>query len=102
MEQKQADSKLLLIELRRFKLGDFFITPGARDAVPIEEIETLLQRHAACDWGDCCEEDWDSNLTAIYEGTRIFSVYTTNDGEKVWIITEADRSSTTMLLPMEY
>lgn len=102
MEEKQSGSKLLLIELRRFKLGNFYITPGAQEVVPIEEIETLLQRHAACDWGDCCEEDWDSNLTALCEGTRIFSVYTTNKGEKVWIITEADRSSTTMLLPMEY
>ena len=102
MEQKQTGSKLLSIELGRFKLGKLFITPGARDAVSIEEVETLLQRHASCDWGDCCEEDWDSNVTALYEGTRIFSVYTANGGEKVWMITEADRSSTTLLLPMEY
>lgn len=91
-----------IIHLGRFTLGAFYATPGAIEIVPSDEIRDLLQRHAACDWGDCCEEDWDANCRAIHEGRRIFSVYTTNSGERVWIITEADRSYTTLLLPSEY
>lgn len=99
---KTETSTPMIIHLGRFDLGAFYATPGAIEIVPFQEMQELLQRHAACDWGDCCEEDWQSNCQAIHDGTRIFSVYTTNSGERVWIITEADRSYTTLLLPSEY
>ena len=84
-----------------FLLGRVGATPGALDAVPMEELRTLLRRHAAGDWGDCTREDAAANDTALLNGSRLLSVYETAGG-KVWLITEADRSATTALLPSEY
>lgn len=61
-----------------------------------------LARHAAGDWGDLCDEDWHTNNEAPKNGARLFSAYHSDDGVKFWIITEADRSVTTVLLPEEY
>lgn len=61
-----------------------------------------LLRHANCDWGDVCKSDWESNDKAVKEGLRILSEYKLPDGLKIWIITEADRSSTTMLFSEDY
>jgi hypothetical protein len=91
-----------ILHLGRFTLGAVYATPGAMENLHSDEMKELLQRHAACDWGDCCEEDWESNCTAIHKGTRIFSVFTSYSGVRIWIITEADRSYTTVLLPSEY
>jgi len=62
----------------------------------------LLKRHAYGDWGEMEEEDKRTNDDALNEGGRLFSAYTLSTGERLWIITEADRSTTTLLLPMEY
>ncbi len=63
----------------------------------------LLRRHVTGDFGDLSPEDEKANWLAIEEGTRIFSSYVINAvGEKVWIITESDRSLTKLLLPEEY
>ena len=59
-------------------------------------------RHAAGDWGEVDAEDWSLNDQAVLDGTRLLSAYRTLKGEKLWVITEADRSSTTLLLPSEY
>jgi len=101
-KNEQPKPSPLKIATKRFPLGAFYMTPGAIENVKPSEVQYLLQRHASCDWGDCGEEDWAFNCYALIEGTRIFSVYTTENGSKVWIITEADRSYTTMLLPSEY
>ncbi|MBX3412406.1 MAG: type I restriction endonuclease subunit M [Pirellulales bacterium] len=85
-----------------FPLGLLVATPGALDRVPHEERLIALGRHADGDWGDCCPEDWHSNNSALADGLRLFSVYHTFGGTKFWIITEADRSVTTILLPEEY
>lgn len=85
-----------------FPLGLLVATPGALDRVPHEERLIALGRHADGDWGDCCPEDWHSNNLALVDGLRLFSVYHTLGGAKFWIITEADRSVTTILLPEEY
>jgi len=85
-----------------FSLGRMVATPGALDQVPHEEILVALGRHVDGDWGDCCPEDWRSNNEALTEGLRLFSVYHTVAGSKFWIITEADRSVTTILMPDEY
>ena len=61
-----------------------------------------LIRHGNCDWGDVCAEDKEANETALKEGLRILSSYTLPDKTIIWIITEADRSATTILFPSDY
>ena len=62
----------------------------------------LLQRHVILDPGELCEEDQQTNEEAVANGERVFSSYLLKDGTKLWVITEADRSSTCLLLPDEY
>jgi hypothetical protein len=85
----------------RFSLGVLLFTPGARDALTIDEIHDALDRHVRGDWGDVDVEDASENEFALGKYLRLFSVYTAQAG-KFWIITEADRRSTTVLLPSEY
>jgi hypothetical protein len=88
----------------RFALGQTFITPGAEEALQIAgqtEIE-FLRRHMSCDWGDLSEDDLRENELSLKEGFRLLSNYRTGKGQQLWIITEADRSATTLLLPSEY
>jgi hypothetical protein len=88
----------------RFPLGRVVATPGALSA--LEKAEQLpaafLDRHVNGDWGDVPEEDKQANEGAIDQGTRILSAYTTSAGDRIWILTEADRSATTIMLPEEY
>ena len=87
-----------------FKLGLVVGTPGALQAIeesgqnPIE----FLARHGTGDWGNLDEEDRAENAMALERGFRVFSVYALESGLKVWVITEWDRSVTTILLPEEY
>jgi hypothetical protein len=67
-----------------------------------EEIIASLSRHVRGDWGDCCLDDQAANDAALLEGTRLLSVYHTATRTKFWIITERDRSSSTVLLPEDY
>ena len=87
-----------------FALGRVVATPGALRALSLagEPGRSYLARHASGDWGDLCEEDWRTNDEAVRGRARIFSAYHLGDGTKIWIITEADRSSTCLLLPEEY
>ena len=62
----------------------------------------FINRHVTGDWGDVCDEDAMENDLSAENGFRIFSVYCLEDGTKIWVITEADRSTTTILLPSEY
>lgn len=88
----------------RFPLGRVVATPGALRA--LERAEQLpaefLDRHVNGDWGEVPEEDKQENEFSVEHGFRILSAYTTSAGETIWIITEADRSYTTILLPSEY
>lgn len=85
-----------------FDLGRLVATPAALAlAESLEEFAPFLARHAAGDGGDLCDEDKQANAHAIEHGLRVLSAYAIN-GEKFWIITEADRSSTTILLPEDY
>ncbi len=86
----------------KFSLGRLVATPGALKAIPGDEIVAALLRHVVGDWGQMTAHDWETNQIALTEGTRLFSVYRTLRGVKFWIITEADRTSTTVLLPHEY
>jgi hypothetical protein len=85
-----------------FSLGQTVITPAAIEALTNQDVLTALSRHARGDWGDICEEDRKENEFSLREGYRLFSVYHTPIGKKFWIITEADRSVTTVLLPSDY
>lgn len=87
-----------------FPLGQVVATPGAMRALQKakQEPEEFLNRHDRGDWGEVPEEDKQENEFSLQHGFRIFSAYTTSAGERIWIITEADRSATTMLLPDEY
>lgn len=86
----------------RFRLGRLLSTPGAMKRVPNGEMLRALGRHVAGDWGNVCPEDAEANETAVNERARLLSSYTTREGVRFWIITEADRSLTTVLLPEEY
>jgi hypothetical protein len=87
-----------------FQLGTLTATPAALAALlrSGQAPQFFLVRHARGDWGDVDAEDWKLNDAAVREGSRILSAYTTLNGERVWVITEADRSATTILLPEEY
>lgn len=88
----------------RFSPGDVYITPGACEALSQsnESARDLLVRHLSGDWGEVGEEDRAENEFSIERRLRILSAYRTKNGVRLWLITEADRSSTTMLLPEEY
>jgi hypothetical protein len=96
-----------------FELGQLRYTPGAQEVLLRYQINPfqLLSHHVTGDWGDLCAEDAQANNDALKEGTRIFSAYVlpppASEAQslascKVWIITEADHSVTTILLPEEY
>jgi hypothetical protein len=88
----------------RFPLGQIVATPGALAALGTypQEAYTFLLRHQAGDWGEVDQADARENELSVDLGYRILSAYTTRTGTKVWVITEADRSTTTLLLPEEY
>ena len=87
-----------------FAIGALCSTPGALAALEQANVAgvILLMWHATGDWGEMDEDDRRANELAVAEGSRVFSSYTLATGAKVWVITEADRSSTTLLLPEEY
>lgn len=89
---------------RLFELGRVVATPGALKALQKAERSPaeLLRRHVIGDWGDLSAGDKEANEAALQDGSRIFSAYVLPSGVKLWVITEADRSSTCILLPAEY
>lgn len=88
----------------RFALGNVVTTPGADQLLRKHDHSFVryIARHLHGDWGDVPPEDAQSNEDALETGARLLSAYTLPDGEKLWLITEADRSATTFLLPSEY
>ena len=87
---------------RSFSAGQMMATPDVLHQIPEYEVQRALARHLSGDWGDCCLDDAGANDEALQTGGRLFSVYHTADGITFWIITEADRSATTVLLPENY
>ncbi|MFZ6689301.1 hypothetical protein ACO0K0_16275 [Undibacterium sp. SXout11W] len=87
-----------------FSLGQVLTTRGAFDKMTELGISAkdLIFRHVTGDWGDLCESDQQENVKAIHSEAQVFSSYIISTDIKIWIITEADRSSTTLLLPDEY
>lgn len=87
-----------------FDLGQLVATPGALAALEKtgQNAMEFLSRHVRGDWGDLPKEDKDENHLSLEKGFRLLSSYRTTAGDKIWVITEADRSHTTLLLPEEY
>jgi hypothetical protein len=85
-------------------LGQIVATPGALDALEQsgESAGTLIKRHLSGDWGELDEHDRAENEFSVEQGFRLLSAYTLSNGTRIWVITEADRSATTLLLPSEY
>lgn len=99
--------------MRKFDLGEVVITDGIARLIYEDnfangermnrEVLESLQKHQSGDWGNLCEEDKQLNDSAVVDGGRILSAYEIGENKvKIWIITEADRSYTTILLPEEY
>jgi hypothetical protein len=88
----------------RFPLGQIVATPGALDALLMagQTPGTFLRRHVTGDWGNLDAEDRRENERSLTHGCRLLSAYQLADGTRIWVITEADRSATTLLLPSEY
>jgi hypothetical protein len=88
----------------KFRLGQLVATPGALDALKEATVGflTYIRRHLQGDWGEVSQEDAAENELSLKEGFRLLSAYRLPTGCKIWVITEADRSATTILLPEEY
>ena len=91
----------------RFQLGSLVWTRGVNDRIADDEefakfVLRSIKRHARGDWGELPPEDVRENELSLNEGFRLLSAYHHQDGTKIWIITEADRSVTTVLFPDEY
>jgi len=94
------------IEEQKFPLGIILVTAGVdavmrRDKSFADFVYDSLRRHAKGDWGDLSEADIEENELSLKEGFRLLSAYK-NEKDEIWIVTEADRSSTTVLFPIEY
>ena len=88
--------------MTRFEVGRVVITPGVESEISSEDMCRGMVRHMSEDWGELKEFDWKQNDAAVEYGGRILSRYVSSDGVIFWIITECDRSQTTILLPAEY
>lgn len=99
----KATTRLLAVA-PLFALGQVFMTPGAMASLARNKVSEvlLLARHVHGDWSEMHEDDQETNLQAIEEGGRVLSAFAMRDQTKIWVITEADRSVTTLLLPEEY
>jgi len=92
----------MLDETAKFSLGHTVATPNALAEIPDDEILLALSRHIRGDWGKLDREDLAANERALRSGGRLFSEYHSTQKVKFWVITEADRSVTTVLLPKDY
>lgn len=95
---------MIPITLPRFDLGQVVARPGAAEVLNRagQSVWSILSRHISEDWSECDDEDRAANDRAVEDGDRILSVYRLSTGETLWVITEADRSSTCICRPDEY
>ena len=99
-------SLILTVEPGKFPFGQVLMTPSIEEHFTGPQISALLALHGGGDWGTVCQEDWASNDASLKSGGRILSAYAIPNKQgkeaRVWVITEHDRSVTTVLLPEEY
>lgn len=88
--------------MAKLQLGELLITPRAKETLHIPDVIKAVTRHANGDYGEVSEEDKEANREAVVNGDRLLSAYIDKNGVRFWIITEADRYSTTILLPEDY
>lgn len=99
---------IVLDEMPKFEIGQLVATRGIADRMSSDKefaefVLASLKRYTRCDWGDTCEEDKRENDYALKNGERLLAVYVSQKSDAtIWIITEWDRSATTILLPEEY
>lgn len=93
---------MLTVTGAKFELGELIITVQAFNSLIWEDVENAISRHAKGDWGDLDDEDRQSNDDALTGEGRLLSAYVDRKGTRFWIITEWDRSLTTVLLPCDY
>jgi hypothetical protein len=86
----------------KFPLGRLVITPAAMEVLDPQDVTAAVRRHVSGDWGDVDEDDRRENELSLEQGLRLLSAYTGQRGTRFWVITEADRSATTVLLPEDY
>jgi len=86
----------------KFNLGEIHITPGAASRLLPQDIDGALRRHSRGDWGEVATDGKSDNDARIEGGGTIASIYTSSAGVRFYVVTEADRSETTVLLPEEY
>ena len=92
-----------MTQRKKLDIGETIVsTKGVLRNISTEDIIDGLSRHFYCDWGNVDDEDWVTNNRNVESGNQILSSYHTQDDINFWIITEADRSVTTVLLPEEY
>lgn len=91
-----------LTDLPRFPLGCVTITANAMEAIRLSDVGEALHRHARGDWSELGKHERESNELALSEGGLIASFYTSQTGKRFWILTEADRSTTTIMMPFDY
>ena len=90
------------MSLPKFLVGRLVATPNALEKIPNPEILSAFKRHVTGDWGEVDADDRQENELSLKEGFRLFSIYRSLTGVKFWIITEAGRHLTTVLLPEDY
>ena len=90
------------LPIAKLRLGHLVATPNALRSITNDDILAAICRHQSGDWGEVSEEDRRANDQALLAGTRVLSTYHAINGTEFWIITEADRSATTVLLPQDY
>ena len=90
------------VSAAKLQLGQIVATPNALNHLTQDDIRSGIIRHQAGDWGDLDADDRKENDLSLEKGFRLLSVYHASNGVKFWIITEADKSSTTVLLPEDY
>jgi len=104
MRDQQRDGVGRGASKAKFELGQVFVTQGVAGLIESRGVDVLqlISRHVRGDWGDLDDEDIRANEIALRQGTRLLSAYKGVEGHDFWVITEWDRSSTTVLLPEEY
>ena len=99
---RPADSEARPVGRPQFSLGQLCITANAQRALPRFEVLHAISRHGAGDWGLLEAHDWQLNERALRRGGRLFSVYQASTGQRFYVVTEATRDVTTVLLPEDY